>query len=126
MRVEVEDGRAVALVMVVGFSALILISVKAYDNAPPIPAKSVTPAGEIVYTAAELRVFAVPLAPRGDDLAPGLPDLLFTAPRALAVFAPTADHTRFLTAAMPADRTEPPLRLVLDWRPSWRAAGTGR
>lgn len=44
-------GRTVALVMVVGFAALILISVKAYDNAPPIPAKAVASGGQVVYTA---------------------------------------------------------------------------
>jgi nitric oxide reductase subunit B len=37
--------------MVVGFAALILISVKAYDNAPPIPAKAVASGGQVVYTA---------------------------------------------------------------------------
>lgn len=47
-------GRAVALVMVVGFAALILLSVKAYENAPPIPANSVAPGGEVVYTAADV------------------------------------------------------------------------
>ena len=44
-------GRAVGLVMVFGFSALIMLSVKAYDNAPPIPAKAVTADGGVVFTA---------------------------------------------------------------------------
>ena len=44
-------GRAVALVMVIGFSALIMLSVKAYDNAPPIPANAVTADGGVVFTA---------------------------------------------------------------------------
>ena len=44
-------GRAVALVMVIGFSALIMLSLKAYDNAPPIPAKAVTTDGGVVFTA---------------------------------------------------------------------------
>jgi len=43
-------GRAVGLVMVVGFGALILMSDKAYDNAPPIPARSVTADGQVVFT----------------------------------------------------------------------------
>lgn len=47
-------GRAVAVVMVVGFAALILLSVKAYDNAPPIPAKAVASGGQVVYTADEV------------------------------------------------------------------------
>jgi nitric oxide reductase subunit B len=41
----------VALVMVIGFSALIMLSLKAYDNAPPIPAKAVTTDGGVVFTA---------------------------------------------------------------------------
>ena len=44
-------GRAVGLVMVIGFAVLIMLSVKAYDNAPPIPAKAVTADGEVVFTA---------------------------------------------------------------------------
>jgi nitric oxide reductase subunit B len=47
-------GRTVALVMVVGFSALILMSVKAYDDAPPIPAQSVAPGGQAVFTAEDV------------------------------------------------------------------------
>jgi nitric oxide reductase subunit B len=40
--------------MVVGFSALIMLSVKAYDNAPPIPAKSVTADGNLLFTAEDI------------------------------------------------------------------------
>src|SRR5262245_4842380 len=47
-------GRAVGLVMVVGFGALILMSVKAYDNAPPIPARSVTAEGQVVFTGKDI------------------------------------------------------------------------
>ena len=47
-------GRSVGLVMVVGFSALIMLSVKAYDNAPPIPAKSVTADGNLLFTAEDI------------------------------------------------------------------------
>lgn len=47
-------NRAVGLVMVLGFSALILLSVKAYDNAPPIPVKAALPSGEIVFTAEDV------------------------------------------------------------------------
>ena len=42
--------RAVAVVMVFGFAALILLSLKAYQSAPPIPAKAVAPNGEVVFT----------------------------------------------------------------------------
>jgi hypothetical protein len=41
-------GRTVGVVMVTGFSALILLSVKACDDAPPIPPKSVAPRGEVM------------------------------------------------------------------------------
>jgi len=44
-------GRAVGVVMLIGFSALIMLSLKAYDNAPPIPAKAVTADGGVVFTA---------------------------------------------------------------------------
>jgi hypothetical protein len=40
--------------MVMGFSALIMLSVKAYDNAPPIPAKSVTADGNLLFTAEDI------------------------------------------------------------------------
>lgn len=44
-------GRSVAVVMVLGFSALILLSMMAYDNAPPIPAEARDPDGTVVFTA---------------------------------------------------------------------------
>ena len=47
-------GRAVGLVMVVGFAALIFLSVKVYDNAPPIPDRAVAPDGEVVFTAEDV------------------------------------------------------------------------
>jgi len=37
--------------MAVGFAVLILLTAKAYQNAPPIPDKFVDPAGAVVYTA---------------------------------------------------------------------------
>ena len=37
--------------MAAGFAVLILLTVKAYENAPPIPDKSVNPAGAVVFTA---------------------------------------------------------------------------
>jgi nitric oxide reductase subunit B len=39
------------ITMVIGFGALILITVKAYENAPPIPATVTDPAGAVLYTA---------------------------------------------------------------------------
>ncbi len=42
--------RTVAIVMVFGFAVLILLSLKAYQNAPPIPAKAVASNGEVVFT----------------------------------------------------------------------------
>ena len=37
--------------MAAGFAVLILLTVKAYQNAPPIPDKFVDPAGTVVFTA---------------------------------------------------------------------------
>jgi hypothetical protein len=37
--------------MAAGFAVLILLTVKAYQNAPPIPDKFVDPAGAVVFTA---------------------------------------------------------------------------
>jgi nitric oxide reductase subunit B len=48
-------GRVVALTMVLGFAALILISAKAYTNAPPIPAQVIAPAGETLFTGDDVR-----------------------------------------------------------------------
>ena len=46
--------RAVGLIIVVGFAGLILLSVNVYDNAPPIPARAITPDGEVVFTAEDV------------------------------------------------------------------------
>ena len=46
--------RAVGLTLVVGFAGLIFLSVKVYDNAPPIPARAITPDGEVVFTAEDV------------------------------------------------------------------------
>ena len=43
--------RAVAIVMVIGFAGLILITALAYRNAPPIPARTVDPRGALLFTA---------------------------------------------------------------------------
>ena len=37
--------------MAAGFAVLILLTVKAYQNAPPIPDRFVDPAGGVVFTA---------------------------------------------------------------------------
>lgn len=37
--------------MAAGFAVLILLTVKAYENAPPIPEKFVNPAGNVVFKA---------------------------------------------------------------------------
>jgi serine/threonine-protein kinase len=71
---------------------------------------------ELVFVAADVRVFAVSLAPRGDELQPGVPRLLFTSPRALLAFGPAPDHARFLSAVLPAGRTQPPMHLLLGWK----------
>jgi nitric oxide reductase subunit B len=40
--------------MVFGFAVLIMMSLKAYQNAPPIPAKTVAPGGELIFTAEDV------------------------------------------------------------------------
>lgn len=40
--------------MAIGFAILILITVKAYENAPPIPARAIDPSGRTVFTAADI------------------------------------------------------------------------
>jgi nitric oxide reductase subunit B len=42
---------AATVTMAAGFAVLILLTVKAYQNAPPIPDKFVDPAGAAVFTA---------------------------------------------------------------------------
>jgi nitric oxide reductase subunit B len=41
---------AATAAMGIGFGVLILLTVKAYQNAPPIPAKVVDPAGIVLFT----------------------------------------------------------------------------
>lgn len=48
------------IVIVVGFSILGTVTKLAYDNAPPIPSKVVTPAGDLVFSGEQIR--------RGQDL----------------------------------------------------------
>lgn len=43
--------RAVAIVMLVGFAGLILITTLSYRNAPPIPARVVDPNGALLFRA---------------------------------------------------------------------------
>ena len=46
--------RSVVIVMVIGFAVLIMMSMKAYQNAPPIPAKAVAVNGDVVFTAEDV------------------------------------------------------------------------
>jgi len=48
-------GRAVACTFVLGFAVLILLTLKAYQNAPPIPDRVVDPAGTVVFTGDDVR-----------------------------------------------------------------------
>lgn len=48
-------GRAVAITMVLGFAALILISATAYRNAPPVPNRVIDPSGAVVFTGDDIR-----------------------------------------------------------------------
>ena len=45
---------AAILTMVVGFAVLILLTVKAYQNAPPIPARVVDPAGTVLFESSDV------------------------------------------------------------------------
>src|SRR4030067_3423403 len=42
--------RSVILVLIIGFSVLIWMSIMAYKDAPPIPEKVVGPSGETIFT----------------------------------------------------------------------------
>ena len=46
--------RSLAIVMIFGFAVLILLSVRAYQHAPPIPTRAVDPNGTLVFTAADV------------------------------------------------------------------------
>jgi nitric oxide reductase subunit B len=48
-------GRAVAATFVLGFAVLILLTVKAYQNAPPIPDRVIDGSGATVFTGADIR-----------------------------------------------------------------------
>ncbi len=47
--------RAVALTFVLGFGVLILLTSKAYQNAPPVPGRAVDPAGTVIFTGDDVR-----------------------------------------------------------------------
>jgi len=47
-------GRAVGAVMAIGFAALITLSIRAYQDAPPIPARAVAPDGTVIFTAEDV------------------------------------------------------------------------
>ena len=42
--------RSALATMLFGFAILILLTVKAYDNAPPVPARAVDPSGAVIFT----------------------------------------------------------------------------
>ncbi len=46
--------RSVVIVMIFGFAVLILMSLRAYQNAPPIPVKALAPGNEVVFTAEDV------------------------------------------------------------------------
>jgi nitric oxide reductase large subunit len=47
-------GLAVIATMAIGFAVLILLTAKAYQNAPPVPGRAVDPSGKVVFTSAEV------------------------------------------------------------------------
>ena len=60
---EVDDTRqlspwwrnGVIIVIIVGFSILIGLTVRAYRDAPPVPQRVVSPSGEVVFTGDDIR-----------------------------------------------------------------------
>jgi nitric oxide reductase subunit B len=46
--------RAAIATMAIGFAVLILLTAKAYQNAPPVPGRAVDPSGKVVFTSAEI------------------------------------------------------------------------
>ncbi|MGB3810603.1 MAG: nitric-oxide reductase large subunit [Parvibaculum sp.] len=48
-------ARAVALTFILGFGVLILLTFKAYQNAPPVPDRAVDVAGDVVFTGDDVR-----------------------------------------------------------------------
>lgn len=48
-------GRAVAFTFVLGFAVLILLTVKAYQNAPPVAGRAIDPSGAVVFTGDDVR-----------------------------------------------------------------------
>src|SRR5579864_5284099 len=46
--------RAVITTMAIGFAVLILVTAKAYQNAPPIPARAVDASGKVIFTSADI------------------------------------------------------------------------
>ena len=48
-------GRAVAFTFALGFGVLILLTLKAYQNAPPIPERAVESGGAVVFTGDDIR-----------------------------------------------------------------------
>ena len=46
--------RAVIATIVIGFAVLILLTAKAYQDAPPVPGRAVDPSGQVVFTGAEI------------------------------------------------------------------------
>src|SRR5476651_825789 len=49
-------GRAVAFTFVMGFAVLILLTFKAYQNAPPVAGRVVYATGALVYTGDDVRL----------------------------------------------------------------------
>jgi nitric oxide reductase subunit B len=46
---------AVILILIAGFTVLIVLAILTYRNAPPIPEQVVGPSGEVVFTGADIQ-----------------------------------------------------------------------
>jgi nitric oxide reductase large subunit len=106
--------------MAAGFAVLILLTVKAYQNAPPIPDKFVDPAGAVVFTADDV------IAGQGVFLKHGLMDngtIWATA----AISAPIFPHSRcisWLSTSLIGSRASVSVAVTLILHPRRRPQST--
>jgi len=78
---------------------------------------------ELVYengSGSERALWSVAVTTPGGEPSFGEPRRLFTLPADVEDFSPAADHSRFLALIRPVPTRQPPMQLVLSWRPGGR------
>lgn len=78
---------------------------------------------ELVYEngpGRERAIWTVTITVAGGEPSFGEPRRLLTLPPDVEYLAPASDHARFLALVRPISTSEPPMRLVLGWRPGGR------